>query len=242
MTVPNRLFSLAPGALVELFQLDTSPCHTLNGVQVAAGTVYCWTPGTINEGPVSFGGQVYVSIPIEGVDWQWNGIGTIPQPKLRVNNFSGVATGLVISLDDLVGAKVTRIRTFAQHLDGQSAADPSSMFEPDVFFINRKSSHDNEMIEFELATSYDQIGLQIPARQIIRDICGFTYRQYVNGAFVMGSCPYAGAQYFAEDDSAANSPALDVCSHHMNGCLVRFGQNADLPMEAFPGAGISTGV
>lgn len=220
-----------------MFTLDTSPTHTLNGVQVQTGMVLNWIAGTAGTQPVSFGGTVYQPLPIAAQDWEWSGQGAIPQPKLSVSNVGGVVAGLVIAFDDLIGAKVTRIRTFARYLDGQPQQNSSIMFEPDIFYINRKSLHDKTQIQFELATAFDEMARTIPARKILRNICGHTYRQYVNGGFILGTCPYAGSAMFQADDTPTNDATKDVCSLHLHGCVVRFGETANLPFDGFPGAG-----
>lgn len=47
---------------------------------------------------------------------------------------SGVplAAAMVIGYNDILGATVTRLRTFQQFLDGQPDADPSMVFSADV--------------------------------------------------------------------------------------------------------------
>ena len=43
--------------------------------------------------------------------------------------------GVVTDLDDLLGAEVTRIRTFEKYLDGKPEADPSAKFPDDSFML-----------------------------------------------------------------------------------------------------------
>lgn len=237
MTLPARLTDLSLDAIVTLFTLDTTPCHTMNGVQVTQGQVFNWTPGTLGDAPVYFGGVEYLPMAINGTDYEWTGQGTPPMPKLQVQNLGGIIAGLTMTLDDLVGAKVTRTRTFKKHLDGQPEADPNTYFEPDEFYINRKSLHDKNSIEFELATPFEELNRQIPATIVMRNSCRHSYRQFVNGQWIYGTCPYAGSAMFDGSNNPVTSQGQDVCSRRLSGCLARFGQKAPLPIKAFPGAG-----
>ena len=99
---------------------------------------------------------------------------------------------------DIVGAKVTRIRTFAKFLDKNNFSDISSPdsqrgiyasnfpeeYEPDpyaelprdVFFVERKASEDKNSINYELSSSLDVEGVKLPRRVVTASKCGFTYR------------------------------------------------------------------
>lgn len=234
---PPRLFDLSQDPLIELFELDTTPCHQLNGAQVESGQLLHWIAGTLGGQTVKFGGVEYQPLPIAAQDWQWNGQGSVPQPKLMISNYGGMVAGLTIAMDDLIGAKITRLRTFQRYLDGEEAANPNVMFQPDIFYINRKSAHDKVSVTFELATSFDQMSLTIPARKVLRNICGNTYRQWVNGTFVMGTCPYAGSACYLGDGTITTDPSKDTCSLRQSGCITRYGNKTKLPFDGFPGAG-----
>lgn len=226
--------SLSPDALVELFTLDTSMLSNIYGTP-GTGSVYHWCPGSMSNAPISFAGITYTPMPIEGTGWEWNGQGKLPQPKLKITNTNGLATGLIVQYGDMLGATVTRLRTFAKFLDGQPTADPSAVFSPDIFRIDRKSQHNKAFVEFELAAAIDQMGIKLPRLQVLVDACTFTYRVYRNGAFVPGTCPYAGGPMFDAGDQAVGDPTKDVCSHRLTGCVARYGSATPLPFGAFPG-------
>jgi lambda family phage minor tail protein L len=186
------------------------------------------------------GGQDYVPLPIEVTGFEWAGTGKIPRPKLRVSNVGGLAGALVIAHGGLLGAKVTRIRTFREFLDDGANPDPSGFMEPDIFYVDRVAAHRKALVEFELAAALDQQGVRLPKRVMLRDTCGFTYRQWVVNAagvaaFVPGTCPYAGSTYFKIDDTSSLIPAEDVCGYRLASCIARFGASTNLPFNAFPG-------
>jgi lambda family phage minor tail protein L len=225
--------------------LTTLTLQTAPLVEPSVGTEYILS----GPGYVSFNGTVYTPFPITVTGFEWSGQGTMPRPKMRIDNTvkaAGstvpLAASLVITFADMLGAQVTRLRTFASMLDGQPNADPSAVFEPDIFRIDRKSLHDKTVIEFELAATFDQEGLQLPARQVLRDVCNFRYRQYnsVTAEFDYGTCPYTGSNYFTYAGTATTDPSQDVCRKILTACLLRFGQTTPLPIAGFPGVGLTS--
>ena len=45
--------------------------------------------------------------------------------------------------------------------------DPTATFPNEVFFIDRKSSENRNMVQFELAASFDLDGVRLPKRQVL---------------------------------------------------------------------------
>ncbi len=227
--------SLSPDALVELFTLDTSMLTNIYGV-AGTGSVYNWTAGSLNGASVSFGGVVYAPMPIETAGFEWNGQGKLPRPTLKVANISGLATGLVIEYGDMLGARVTRLRTFAKFLDGKPTADSSAHYEPDEFRVDRKSVQNKHYVEWELAADFDQQNIRLPKRQVLRDACSETYRVFAAGFFHPGTCPYAGGAMFDISNNAVFTQKEDVCNHRLTGCQARYpGKNNPIPFAGWPG-------
>lgn len=242
MSIPTDLTDLSLDAEVELYTLDLSTAHKTDGSQIPEGQaqVFTWTPGTIGDEVVKFGGVAYQPLPIYGSGYGWNGQGSPPLPKLQVMNIGGIVAGATIEFDDLVGATVTRIRTFRKHLDGQEEADPNTHMEPDIYRVNRKSLHNPSTIEFELSTPFEQLNKQVPSSMCLRNTCRFHYRRWVNGAWVYGTCPYAEDAMFDGLNQPTTDPSKDVCCRRMSGCTTRYGQRSALPLFAFPGLGLGS--
>jgi len=55
-------------------------------------------------------------------------------------------------------------------------ADPAAEFPVDIFYIDRKASETKDAVEFELSSSFDVAGVQLPRRQIIQNVCTWRYR------------------------------------------------------------------
>lgn len=107
-------------------------------------------------------------------------------------------------------------------------ADPTAEFADDVFVVDRKVSENREAVEFELTTSFDLGGIQLPRRQVIQNVCPWRYRG--------GECGYAGTNYFTSSDVATAYVGQDVCGKRLSSCKLRFGAKSPLPFGGFPGA------
>lgn len=228
ITITSEIQKLAPSAVIELFVLDLT-LFNQGIVRFHAGT---------NEllRQVVWQGNVYEPYPIIVEGFEFTGNGQSPRPKLRVANVKGTITALILSYQDLIGAKVTRKRTLAKYLDavnfaaGNPTADATAEFADDVFFVDRKSKETRDVVEFELAASFDLEGVSLPRRQIVQNVCPWSYR----GA----ECGYTGAAYFNANDQTVTSSAADVCGKRLSSCQKRFGTNAELPFGGFPAAGL----
>jgi phage-related protein len=120
MAVPvSELQSVAPSAIIELFQLE------LNTAQHGIDETYYFHAGSsLNaNGEIIWAGQPYMRWPIEATGFEYSG-GQLPRPTLRVANVMATITAIMLTLPNgLEGAKVTRIRTLARYLDGANFPD-----------------------------------------------------------------------------------------------------------------------
>lgn len=147
-------------ALVELYVLD---CTQLGGV------IHRFTPNTEKTGgPVYWQGQMYIPIPIQSTGWEFKGDGSQSKPQLVVSNVTKALLQEIIDLGDIVGAKITRYRTFSNFLDNGEEPDAGEAYPPDTRYIEQKQSHDNETIVWSLCSVLDRQNLFIPARQVTK--------------------------------------------------------------------------
>ena len=165
-----------PSAIVELFQMQLD--QTLHG----ATTIYYWHDGTSAQanGKLRFANQDYDALPIKAEGFKYQGqTGTLPRPKLTVSNLFGLITSILSTVNettpdiDLIGAKVTRIRTLAKYIDpenfsgGNSDEDHSQEFPREIYYVDRKAIENREVCEFELASVFDLSSVQIPKRVVL---------------------------------------------------------------------------
>jgi lambda family phage minor tail protein L len=231
-SVYEELAVLGPNAIIELFelQLDT----TLHG----ASTTYYWHNGVNADvtGNIVFASNTYVRLPVEATGFDYTSSGSLPRPTLRISNLFSDMTTLLLLVNattpgnDLGGATVRRIRTLKKFLDGEAAADPNARFPTEIWYVDRKSNENRDLVEFELASKFDLAGVMLPQRQIIANVCQWKYR----GA----ECGYTGSSYWNVNDQSVGTLAADVCGKRVESCKLRFGATAELPFGSFPGAGL----
>ena len=159
--------------IVELFDFE------LNTAQHGETTVYRFT-NTKNElgNDIVWQGNTYTAIPLQANGYEATGQGSLPRPTLSVANLNGTFTAIISTLPDgLEGCKVTRTRTLSKYLDAvnftggsNSDADPTSYFRPrDIYFMDRKSMENRNIISYELCSAFDLAGVRLPKRQILPD-------------------------------------------------------------------------
>jgi len=99
---------------LELYSLDTT---------ALGGTVYNFTNNVSPAGgSIVFGTTTYTALPIMTEGWDFTAAGQTPKPTLTVSNVQKTLLAAVVSLGDIVGAKLTRIRTYEKYLDAASFA------------------------------------------------------------------------------------------------------------------------
>ena len=229
MTIQVDLQALAGDTLIEVFVLDAT---------AIGGTTYRFYAGTNQlKASLVWQGQTYSPMPIEASGFEFTGTGKLPRPTLRAQNVDGLLGAVVDTYQDLVGATVTRKRTFAKYLDAVNfpggvnpTADPTAAFPDDVYVISRKSSHTKVQIEWELASAFDAHGVRLPRRHILQHTCTWVYRS--------AECGYLGGPVATIDDVPTSSSLLDTCGKRLSSCKLRFGALGNLPFGGFPGTGL----
>lgn len=174
----SDLQPINPSAIIELFTLQLS--STLHG----ATTIYRFHSGSnMNaNGKIIWAGNDYLRFPIQATGFAFQN-GQIPRPKLAVSNATGLISAILLTVNetsvgnDLTGATVTRIRTLAKFLDASNFSggtnpygtpDPNAEFPKEIYSIDRKSTENREVVEFELASVLDLAGITCPKRQCTR--------------------------------------------------------------------------
>lgn len=230
MTISSDLQKLSPGAVVELFELDGT---------AIGGTVLRFHNG-VNElgSDVVWDGDTYTRFPIEANGFERRGSGSIPQPKVRVANVTGLVGALVRDLQDLVGAKLTRRRTLVKYLDAVNftggtnpSADPNAAFADEIWYVERKSAENGIFVEFDLSAAFDVSGVLLPRRQCIQNVCTWDYRS--------AECGYAGGPVADRNDAPSGDMGTDACGKRLGSCKLRFGVYNELPFGGFPGVGLT---
>ena len=149
-----------------------------------SNTIYRFHAGSnLNaNGQIVWAGNTYLRFPVQATGFAFQR-GKIPRPKISISNATGLMSAILLEVNntttgnDLTGATVTRIRTLARYLDAinfadqtNPTADSNAEFPKEIYSIDRKSTENREIVEFELAAPTDIAGVRIPGRQATRNI------------------------------------------------------------------------
>ncbi|MDE9568827.1 phage minor tail protein L [Xenorhabdus bovienii] len=228
-SIRQQIQFLSPESIFEFFVIDLPK-------KFGGGRFYFHTGTNETNQPVVWQGKTYSPMPVKATGFDINGEGKLPRPKLQVANMHGIISAELQSKNDLLGCQVTRKRTMQCFLDSVNFpdgvnpdADPNQHYADDVWFIDQKSLETPEIVEFELASVYDLMGVQLPNRQVIRNSCQWDYR----GA----ECGYTGPA-FDKNDKPATLAGADLCSKRLSSCRARRDYFADgiIMFGGFPGA------
>ncbi len=222
---------LVTEGLITLFQLDT---------RMLGGQMFYFTSAEDAETVIIWGGQQYAALPMDASGFDMTTRGAIPQPNVTISNLFGAGNLLLDTYKGLIGATLIRILTLRRFLDDGATPDANAYITRDSFVVSQKTSHNALAIVFKLASRMDQEGVQLPRRQILRNVCGHTYRFWnpAIGAldYSLASCPYSGAGFW-DLNLTPTGPQQDACAKTLTACRLRFPNEQPLPARLFPGVG-----
>jgi len=118
--------------------------------------------------------------------------------------------------------------------------DSTAIFPKEIYYVDRKSAENRNLIEFELASAFDLAGVRAPKRQCISR-CQWVYKSVecgydptVGPGKVVNGVTFTR---FNANDEEVTSDADDVCGKRQSSCECRFGENNELPFGGYPGIG-----
>ena len=177
-----------PSSIIELFKLELK-----EGLNYETGnpdnviTTYRFHAGSNLDayGDIVWNSETYLRFPVEASGFAFQR-GQLPRPTITVSNMGTPSMSLALVAanrftagNDLTGAKVTRIRTMARFVDAANFSgainpfgtpDPDAEFPREVYYIDRKSAENRQVVQFELAAIFDMAGIRAPKRQCTRDV------------------------------------------------------------------------
>ncbi len=128
--------------------------------------------------------NTYTRIPVKAEGYKYTGKGKLPRPLISFSNLLGTITAILqltnqtTAFSDLAGAKVTRRRTLSRFLDATNfpssvnpygTPDASSELPREVYFIERKTIENRDIVQFEMVGSFDLFGIAAPKKLVTRD-------------------------------------------------------------------------
>ena len=177
-----------PSSIIELFKLELK-----EGLNYETGnpdnviTTYRFHAGSNLDayGDIVWNSETYQRFPVEASGFAFQR-GQLPRPTITISNMGTPSMSLALLAanrftagNDLTVAKVTRIRTMARFVDAANFSgainpfgtpDPDAEFPREVYYIDRKSAENRQVVQFELAAIFDMAGIRAPKRQCSRDV------------------------------------------------------------------------
>jgi len=197
------LQGLQGDAIIDLWTLDFQP---VNPTIDPANRYLRFCNWLVTDGQdVAYDSLTYAPIPFKATGFTVQTSGVPPSPSLQISNIGLEFTAFVNAWEDLVGAKLTRRRVLARHLDSGSSPDTSSHWPDETWFVQQKSNENKLFVSFALSTAFDLDGVTIPRRRALRYTCPFVYRGE--------GCDYAGPPIADASDNLLNTsddPAIQA--------------------------------
>ena len=197
--ISSELISLNPSALITLFTIDIADlglnAGTVSQTEAALGinTSFNFHNNVnITTNSLFWQGVEYSAAPItaDGFEMNLKGAPTTPTLSISVSDDGipqlSILKQRIRDLGDIVGAKVTRIRTFARFLDASNFfnnvppqnyfPDPTQELPRDIYYIDRLSNENKNFIQYELSPLFVVEGITLPGRIISENSCPWRYR------------------------------------------------------------------
>ena len=214
-----ELGNLTPSSIVTLFEIDLSKILEAKSIpNLTADSEAVGFKGNVDSilrfhnnikvfnSKITWNGNDYYPVPIQAQGFENSSRGTLPTPTLSISSQSEENVTLIsllkheiLKIGDIIGAKVTRRRTFAKYLDWANfqfktdisgrpfspqiqelpdgyEPDPNAELPKDIYFIERKTGENKSSIQYQLSSILDLEGTLLPRRTIVSDKCSFTYR------------------------------------------------------------------
>lgn len=147
-------------------------------------------------GTIKWQQNYYYPFPIFAEGFEYSSAGSLPTPRVAISNLSPDYSSnsfyryirmQMQSLGDIVGGKFSRIKTFLKYLDGANFSGNVNPYNPntglyeielprDIYYIDRKTVENKNIIEYQLNTILDVENLTLPARTLYGQKCPFQYR------------------------------------------------------------------
>jgi lambda family phage minor tail protein L len=179
----NSLIDLDPDSFVDLFEIYIDQNYGV--IRFHAGKNF--------NNFLIFKGNKYIAAPIEYSGFEFLSDGRQNRPTIRIANINGIITNVIKNKSDLVNSKIKRIKVFVKNLDDENFSDQKNPFfgyrskrnstmgygKPffeETYIINKKTSENKYVVEFELSSPIDFENQFIPNRKISDNMCPWSYR------------------------------------------------------------------
>ena len=150
-------------------------------------TVYLFHSGvSMSNQNIVWQSNTYTKFPCQAQGFKYAGKGTLPRPLIIFSNVLGSITAIIelanktTPFSDLQNAKVTRRRTLSRFLDEENFpsninpykvnnVDPTAEFPREIYFIDKKTAENKDIVQFEMVSSFDLPNINAPKKLVTND-------------------------------------------------------------------------
>ena len=204
--IAKESISLEASSIISLYEIDLSTIKTARNIgltDILPDILRFHNEESFGQKQIYFRGDVYHPMPINAAGFEASSTGSLPRPTLTIAPFLGILeesvseetarrlafTSLkraILEVDNMIGAKVSRIRTFYKFLDASnnlegvgeftSGTGNNPEFPKESFYVERKMSEDKNGMQFELSSVLDMENFSLPGRICLANRCPWVYR------------------------------------------------------------------
>ena len=206
--ISSELTSLESSSIVSLYEIDVSEIklnRNLGVADIVPDKIRFHNYESVNQRVITFRGEDYYPLPIIANSFELSSDGSVPRPTLTFAAMTGIdqenekdeeeespayfyrtLKRAILELDNLIGGKVTRIRTFYKFLDASNNfpnmenfsgnAEYNPEFPREIYYVQRKISEDKNGIQLELSSVLDLENFKLPGRLVLANRCPWPYR------------------------------------------------------------------
>ncbi len=202
--VTKEVTSLEASSIISLYKIDISEIKAnrdLGQSDIIPDLLRFHNEESLNQKILKFKGEDYYPLPIITDGFQTTSDGTIPRPTITFASIRGIEDAAekdtaayyfrslkraILQLDNMIGAKVIRARTFYKFLDAANnlpgvgdfiqGLDKNPEFPRESYYVQRKISEDKHGIQLELSSVLDMQNFKLPSRLVLASRCPWQYR------------------------------------------------------------------
>tara|TARA_Y100000593_G_scaffold749_1_gene1412 strand:- start:28815 stop:29996 length:1182 start_codon:yes stop_codon:yes gene_type:complete len=200
-SITKEAHSLESDAIIQLYEIDISQIKSNLSLNTSSTIPEDYLRFHNNESignkKIYFRGDTYHAMPIQTEGFETSAGGELPRPSLSFapikaiqekesetfSRFSSLKRA-ILELNNLIGAKVSRIRTYKKFLDSENTtinnvgqfSGTNPEFPREIYYVERKITEDKSHISFELSSVLDLQNFKLPGRLVLATRCPWSYR------------------------------------------------------------------
>lgn len=197
--ITKESHSLEPSTPIILYEIDISQIkknlYLGTSLTIPEDYLRFHNMEVLGQQKIYFRGETFHPIPITTEGFELSSGGSLPRPTIAFVSFKGInetaktksnflaLKRALLEIDSMIGAKVTRFRTYVKYLDSSNNipgvgefTGTNPEFPRDIYFVSRKIEESKRIIKLELSSVLDVENFRLPSRTCLANRCPWNYR------------------------------------------------------------------